>query len=56
MACRSQTRLSCLKLPSLEFEGLEIRADLVEIVTVLNNIHDPLTTHSLLQQVTPNQN
>ena len=39
-------RLLKLKLPSLEYRRL--RGDFIETYKILNNIYDPLTTHSLL--------
>ena len=39
-------RLYKLKLPSLEFRRL--RGDYIETYKILNDIYDPLTTHSLL--------
>ena len=42
-----ETRLQCLKLPSLEFR--RIRGDMIEVFKILRGFYDPVTTKSLLE-------
>ena len=41
-----ESRLRALKIPSLEYR--RERGDMIEVYKILNNIYDPITTHSLL--------
>ena len=41
-----ESRLRALKMPSLEYR--RVRGDMIEVYKILNNIYDPITTHSLL--------